>query len=57
MAFGSWSHRFFEQSSYFQPHNVARDIPGWCFVGQATYPDFGMPMMLLSARLLAERRY
>lgn len=54
VAFGSLSHRFF-QSSYFRPHNVARDIPGLYFVGQGTYPGIGMPMVLLSARLLAER--
>jgi phytoene desaturase len=34
---------------------VARDIPGLYFVGQGTYPGIGMPMVLLSARLLAER--
>ncbi len=54
VAFGSLSHAFF-QSSYFRPHNVARDIPGLYFVGQATYPGIGMPMVLLSARLLTER--
>jgi phytoene desaturase len=54
VAFGSLSHGFF-QSAYFRPHNVARDIPGLYFVGQATYPGIGMPMVLLSARLLAER--
>jgi phytoene desaturase len=53
-AFGSLSHGFF-QSSYFRPHNKARDIEGLYFVGQATYPGIGMPMVLLSARLLAER--
>lgn len=53
-AFGSLSHRFF-QSSYFRPHNVARHLPGLYFVGQATYPGIGMPMALLSARLLVER--
>ena len=54
VAFGSLSHGFF-QSSYFRPHNVARDIPGLYFVGQGTYPGIGMPMVMLSARLLAER--
>ncbi len=54
VAFGSLAHGFF-QSSYFRPHNVARHIPGLYFVGQATYPGIGMPMVLLSARLLAER--
>lgn len=54
VAFGSLSHGFF-QSSYFRPHNVARDIPGLYFVGQGVYPGIGMPMVMLSARLLAER--
>ncbi len=54
VAFGSLSHGFF-QSSYFRPHNKARDISGLYFVGQGTYPGIGMPMVLLSARLLAER--
>ena len=54
VAFGSLSQGFF-QSSYFRPHNKARDIAGLYFVGQATYPGIGMPMVLLSARLLQER--
>jgi len=54
VAFGSLSQRFF-QSSYFRPHNKARDIAGLYFVGQGTYPGIGMPMVLLSARLLEER--
>jgi len=53
-AFGSLSHGFF-QSAYFRPHNKARDIEGLYFVGQATYPGIGMPMVLISARLLAQR--
>jgi len=53
-AFGSLSHGFF-QSSYFRPHNVARDIQGLYFVGQGTYPGIGMPMVQLSAKLVAER--
>ncbi|MCC6906001.1 MAG: phytoene desaturase [Anaerolineae bacterium] len=53
-AFGSLSHGFF-QSSYFRPHNKSRDIDGLYFVGQGTYPGIGMPMVHLSARLLAER--
>ena len=53
-AFGSLSHRFF-QSSYFRPHNKARDIRGLYFVGQATYPGVGVPMVHLSARLATER--
>jgi phytoene desaturase len=53
-AFGSLSHGFF-QSSYFRPHNKARDIEGLYFVGQGTYPGIGMPMVLISARLVTER--
>ncbi len=54
VAFGSLSQAFF-QSSYFRPHNKAHDIGGLYFVGQGTYPGIGMPMVLLSARLLEER--
>jgi phytoene desaturase len=53
-AFGSLAQGFF-QSSYFRPHNKARDIEGLYFVGQGTYPGIGMPMVLISARLVTER--
>ncbi len=53
-AFGSLSHGFF-QSSYFRPHNKARDIENLYFVGQGTYPGIGMPMVLISAKLVTER--
>jgi len=53
-AFGSLSQGFF-QSSYFRPHNTAREIKGLYFVGQGTYPGIGMPMVHLSAKLVAER--
>ncbi len=53
-AFGSLSHGFF-QSSYFRPHNKARDIQGLYFVGQGTYPGIGMPMVMISSRLVTER--
>jgi phytoene desaturase len=53
-AFGSLSHGFF-QSSYFRPHNKAKDIQGLYFVGQGTYPGIGMPMVQLSAQLVVER--
>lgn len=53
-AFGSLSQGFF-QSSYFRPHNTARDIQGLYFVGQGTYPGIGMPMVHLSAKLVTER--
>lgn len=53
-AFGSLSHGFF-QSSYFRPHNYDRRIKGLYFVGQGTYPGIGVPMVLISARLVTER--
>lgn len=53
-AFGSLAHGFF-QSSYFRPHNTARDIQGLYFVGQGTYPGIGMPMVQLSSKLVTER--
>jgi phytoene desaturase len=53
-AFGSVAHHFF-QSAYFRPHNIAREIAGLYFVGQGTYPGIGMPMVLISARLVTER--
>ena len=53
-AFGSLSQGFF-QSSYFRPHNKAHDIEGLYFVGQGTYPGIGMPMVMISSRLVTER--
>ena len=53
-AFGSLAQGFF-QSSYFRPHNKARDIEGLYFVGQGTYPGIGMPMVMISAKLVTER--
>ncbi len=53
-AFGSLAHNFF-QSSYFRPHNKDREISGLYFVGQGTYPGIGMPMVHISAKLVAER--
>lgn len=53
-AFGSLSHEFF-QSSYFRPHNRAAGVRGLYFVGQGTYPGIGMPMVMISSRLVTER--
>jgi phytoene desaturase len=53
-AFGSLAQGFF-QSSYFRPHNKSRNIQGLYFVGQGTYPGIGMPMVMISSRLVAER--
>ena len=53
-AFGSLSQGFF-QSSYFRPHNKAAGVRGLYFVGQGTYPGIGMPMVMISSRLITER--
>lgn len=53
-AFGSLSQGFF-QSAYFRPHNKSHDIAGLYFVGQSTYPGIGMPMVVISSKLVTER--
>ncbi|MCU1346499.1 MAG: phytoene dehydrogenase, partial [Acidimicrobiia bacterium] len=50
----SISHRFL-QSGPFRPSNVERRAPGLVFVGASTVPGVGVPMVLLSGRLAAER--
>ena len=48
------SHRFF-QTGPFRPANVDRRAPGLVFVGSATVPGVGVPMVLVSGRLAAAR--
>ena len=48
------SHRFF-QSGPFRPNNVTKEVPGLVFVGSGTVPGVGVPMVLLSGRLAADR--
>lgn len=48
------SHRFF-QSGPFRPNNVSRRVPGVAFVGSGTVPGVGVPMVLLSGKLAADR--
>jgi phytoene desaturase len=48
------SHRFL-QTGPFRPDNVDRRAPGLVFVGSSTRPGVGVPMVLLSGRLAAER--
>jgi phytoene desaturase len=48
------SHHFF-QTGPFRPDNVDRRAPGLVFVGSSTRPGVGVPMVLLSGRLAAER--
>ena len=48
------AHRFF-QTGPFRPGNVERRAPGLFFVGSATVPGVGVPMVLVSGRLAAQR--
>ena len=43
------------QVGYFRPHNRHRRYGNLYFVGGSTHPGSGLPMVLLSARLSAER--
>lgn len=48
------SHRFF-QTGPFRPNNVVAKVPGLVFVGSGTVPGVGVPTVLLSGRLAADR--
>jgi phytoene desaturase len=48
------AHDFF-QSGPFRPNNVTRHAPGLVFAGSGTVPGVGVPMVLISGRLAAER--
>lgn len=48
------AHTFF-QTGAFRPANRDRRIPGVFFVGSGTTPGVGVPMVLVSGRLAAER--
>ncbi len=52
-AFGL-SHNFF-QVGPFRPKNQEPKVPNLFFVGASTQPGTGLPMVMLSARLVAER--
>ncbi|WP_392543591.1 phytoene desaturase family protein [Oryzobacter telluris] len=45
----------FGQSGPFRPANVDRRVPGLVFAGSGTTPGVGIPMVLVSGRLAAER--
>jgi len=45
----------FRQTGPFRPANVDRRVPGLVFVGSGTVPGVGVPMVLISGRLAAER--
>jgi phytoene desaturase len=48
------AHNFF-QTGPFRPNNVNKHVPGVVFVGSGTVPGVGVPMVLLSGRLAADR--
>jgi phytoene desaturase len=48
------SHHF-RQTGPFRPANVAPKVDGVVFVGSSTTPGVGVPMVLISGRLAAER--
>ncbi len=48
------AHSFF-QTGPFRPRNLARGVEGVVFAGSGTQPGVGVPMVLLSGRLAAER--
>jgi phytoene desaturase len=48
------SHKF-RQTGPFRPNNVTAQAPGLVFVGSGTLPGVGVPMVLVSGRLAAER--
>ncbi len=43
------------QSGPFRPNNVDPRVPGLVFVGSSTRPGLGVPMVLISGRLAADR--
>jgi len=45
----------FRQTGPFRPSNIDRRAPGLVFVGSGTQPGVGVPMVLVSGRLAAER--
>jgi phytoene desaturase len=48
------SHRFF-QTGPFRASNVDRRVPGLVFTGSSTVPGVGVPMVVLSGKLAAQR--
>lgn len=44
-----------DQVGYFRPHNRHPGLDNLYFVGQSTHPGCGIPMVLISSRLVVER--
>ena len=45
----------FAQTGPFRPANVERKVPGLIFAGSGTVPGVGVPMVLISGKLAADR--
>lgn len=45
----------FLQTGPFRPNNVTRQVPGLVFAGSSTLPGVGVPMVLISGKLAAQR--
>jgi phytoene desaturase len=45
----------FRQTGPFRPNNVDHRVPGLVFVGSSTVPGVGVPMVLVSGKLAAQR--
>lgn len=45
----------FRQTGPFRPRNVDRRVPGLVFAGSSTVPGVGVPMVLVSGKLAADR--
>jgi phytoene desaturase len=52
--FGSINHNIL-QMGYFRPHNKHRNFHNLYFAGGSTHPGSGVPLVLLSAKLVSER--
>ena len=48
------AHTFF-QTGPFRPNNVNKKVPGLVFTGSSTLPGVGVPMVLVSGKLAAQR--
>ena len=48
------AHTFF-QTGPFRPNNVDKKVPGLVFTGSSTLPGVGVPMVLVSGKLAAQR--
>ena len=45
----------FAQTGPFRPANAQRSVPGMFFAGSGTVPGVGVPMVLISGKLAAQR--